>query len=244
MDVAGYQITRSPSLAHDIASGKYRWLQEMKIATVLDIGANQGQFAEMIRQVLPHAMIYSFEPLESCFKELTAKARSLMPIQCFSFALGEKETQMMIHHNDFSASSSLLPMGRRHREAFPFTQHAVEERVTVRSLDCVVPELELKPKILVKLDVQGYELNVLAGAEKTLPLIDVLIVETSFVELYEGQPLFKDVHNFLTERGFAHFGNLDQISDPSNGFVLQADSIFVNTKTEEGREVPTEIKCN
>ena len=232
MGVAGYRITRSPSLAHDIASGKYRWLQEMNIATVLDIGANQGQFAEMIRQVLPHAMIYSFEPLESCFKELTAKARSLMPIQCFPFALGKAKEKMTMRHNSFSPASSLLPMGERVQEIYPLTKGFTEELVEVRALDEVVSLLEMNPRILMKADVQGYELNVLAGAEKTLPLIDVLILETSFAVLYDQQPLFDDIYSFLFDRQFNYAGSFGQIHDPSTGATLQEDSIFLNTRTQ------------
>ena len=232
LGVTGYQFRRTPSLGRDIVLGKYRWLQERKIATVLDIGANVGQFAETIRQILPEAMIYSFEPLRSCFEVLAAKASSLMPIECFSFALGNKEAVTVMNRSDFSPSSSFLSMGKRHRDAFPQTMHFVEERVTVRLLDSVVPDLVLKPAILAKVDVQGYELNVLAGAEKTLPLIDVLVVETSFVELYEGQPLFHEVYRFLHDHHFLYHGSLDQIQDPSNGAILQADSIFLNTRKQ------------
>ena len=101
----------------------------------------------------------------------------------------------------------------------------------IRPLDDVAPELSLKSRVLLKADVQGYELNVLAGAEKTLSLIDILILETSFVELYEKQPLFHDVYDYLHQRQFTYAGSFDQILNPSNGAVLQADSIFFNAKT-------------
>ena len=100
--VTGYQFTRRPSVARDIAARKYGWLQKMDIATVLDIGANIGQFAEMIRQIVPQAMIYSFEPLQSCFKILAAKACSLTPMECFAVALGRDEAEKVMYHNDFS----------------------------------------------------------------------------------------------------------------------------------------------
>ncbi|MBI3006521.1 MAG: FkbM family methyltransferase [Ignavibacteriales bacterium] len=214
-------------MARDIARGKYSWLQEMDIATVLDIGANTGAFAEMMRQILPQAMIYSFEPLESCYKQLISKAPVLRPMQCFQFALGQEHAIKTMYRNDYSPSSSLLPMGKRVHEAFPFTRHAVEEQIVVRSLDEVAGELFLKKPILLKADVQGYELNVLTGAEKTLPMIDILILETSFVELYVGQPLFDEVYQFLHDRRFSYSGSLGQILDPSKGVILQEDSIFV-----------------
>jgi FkbM family methyltransferase len=227
LGVTGYHLTRRPSIRGDIARGRYRWLQQRNIATVLDIGANTGQFAFLMRQVLPHAMIYSFEPLRSCFDELSAKTTGLGTFRCYPFALGSEDGEVIMHHNDFSPSSSILPMARSHREAFPHTAHATTERVTVRALDNLAPQLDLRPPILAKVDVQGYELNVLRGAERTLTLVDVLIVETSFVELYEGQPLFREVYQWLVDHRFLYAGDLEQVRSRSDGTVLQADSIFL-----------------
>jgi FkbM family methyltransferase len=227
ISVSGYQFAHRPSVQHDIRSGKYRWLQERGIATVLDIGANTGQFASIIRQVLPDAMIYSFEPLEECYRELKAKAATMMPMECFPFALGNSEAMVRMHKNTFSASSSILEMHPRHAKAFPFTAHSVEVTVQVRTLDSLVPGLVLRPKVLAKIDVQGYEMNVLAGAENALGMFDVLIVETSYETLYDRQPLFDEVYQFLRGHGFAFTGNLEQVADPATGAVLQADAIFV-----------------
>ncbi len=224
--VTGYRISRHPSLARDIAAGKYRWLQDLKIATILDIGANVGQFAGMIRAIIPGAMIYSFEPLEECFRELNARAPSLNPMQCFQYALGTEDGVVTMHRNDFSASSSFLPLAQGHRDAFPFAQRTTDIRIPVRSLDSIAPELTLKPPILMKADIQGYELKMLGGAPKTLSLVDVLILETSFVELYEGQPLFHDLYEHLQIRGFRYTGSLEQVHDPKSGAVLQGDLVF------------------
>jgi FkbM family methyltransferase len=224
--VTGYRISRHPSLARDIAAGKYRWLQDLKIATILDIGANVGQFAGMIRAIIPGAMIYSFEPLEECFRELNARAPSLSPMQCFQYALGTEDGVVTMHRNDFSASSSFLPLAKGHRDAFPFAQRTTDIQIPVRSLDTIAPELTLKSPILMKADIQGYELKMLCGAPKTLSLVDVLILEISFVELYAGQPLFHDLYEHLQVRGFRYTGSLEQVNDPKSGAVLQGDLVF------------------
>jgi len=226
MGLAGYRISRTPSLARDIATGKYRWLQDLHIATVLDIGANVGQFAGMIRTIIPGAMIYSFEPLEECFQILAARSPSLKPFQCFQQALGEKDGVVTMHRNEFSASSSFLPLAKGHRDAYPFAQRTNDIRLSVRSLDSLAPELSLKTPVLLKADIQGYELAMLSGAEKTLSLVEVVILETSFVELYEGQPLFHDIYRFLHDRGFVYAGSLEQFTDPASGIPLQSDAIF------------------
>lgn len=234
LEVTGHEIRHIPSVSRDIARGKYRWLQERKIVTVFDVGANEGQFAEMMRAVFPRATIHSFEPLESCYSVLARKMRSLQPMFSYPVALGKVDGVSTIYHNDFSASSSLLPMAGRHRKAFPHTQHSTEEQVTVRPLDTVMSGVAYESPVLMKVDVQGYELDALTGAQTTLQRVDVLIVETSMVELYEKQPLFHEVYEFLRARGFVFAGSFDQIVDPSGGAVLQADAIFVKGTNRAG----------
>jgi hypothetical protein len=80
----------------------------------------------------------------------------------------------------------------------------------------------------LKIDVQGYELNVLRGAEKTLIDVDIILIETSFYELYKNQPLFKDIYDFLSNRGFDYYGSFEQLYDLRDGRILQADSIFIS----------------
>lgn len=84
----------------------------------------------------------------------------------------------------------------------------------------------MEQNILLKIDVQGYEYEVLRGAEVTLANVDTIIVETSYRQLYLHQPLFDDIYLFLRERGFVFSGILEQILNPVNGEVLQSDSIF------------------
>jgi FkbM family methyltransferase len=224
--VTGFQLSRGPSLSRDIAEGRYGWLQDMKIATILDVGANVGQFAGKIREIIPDAMMYSFEPLEECFRRLTALSPSLSPVRCFQYALGESDGVVTMHKNDFSASSSIFPLSQEHREAYPFSRKTNDIQVTVRSLDSLAEEIALAPPLLLKADIQGYELNMLKGAERTLPLVHAVILETSFVELYEGQPLFHDIYQYLHDRGFIFAGSMEQVAHPANGIPLQADAVF------------------
>lgn len=221
----GVEICRN--LEKDISEGRYRWIQGLKISTVLDIGANVGQFARFIHAILPDADIYSFEPVKNSFNELSEQTRKLPSLKCFNVALGNEETTRPIHRSKFSPSSSLLPMKDLHKQAFPYTRGLEPETVTVTTLDTQLSGVELKRRVLAKIDVQGYEMHVLQGSTKTLPLVDILLIETSFVELYQAQPLFKDVYDFLTKRNFTYSGSFDQMTHPKNGAVLQSDSIFV-----------------
>lgn len=225
--LTGYQFCRTPSVKRYLREGRFRWLQERGIATVLDVGGNEGQFASLIREILPDAVIHSFEPLASCYEVLTHRATRLQPMICHNVALGSREATAEIFHNEFSASSSLLPMKDRHREAYPQARQTKREQIVVKTLDGMGADLVLRSPALLKIDVQGYELEVLSGAERALRMVDVIIVEMSFEPLYEGQPLFDDIYAFLRQRDFAFAGNLEQSADPGNGQFLQADAIFV-----------------
>lgn len=204
------------------------WLESGSIRTVLDIGANTGDFAITMARRFPEARVVSFEPLAAACAELerrTAGEPRCLTLRC---ALGEEDTELDILRCVYSPSSSILPMADLHRESFPFTAgDAVPERTRVRRLDDVAAELGLQDDILVKIDVQGYEGHVVRGGEATLRRARAIIVETSFVTLYEGQPRFDDIYQHLRRLGFSYAGNWEQLPDPRTGRILQADAIFV-----------------
>jgi FkbM family methyltransferase len=207
--------------------GEYAYLSTLGIKTVIDAGAHSGEFALMIKKLLPDASVLSFEPLKETFRRLENALRGMSDCQAFNFALGESNETIEMHRNDYTQSSSLLPMADLHKEAFPETAHETIEAVEVKRLDDALSGLTLKPELLVKIDVQGYEDKVIAGGERVVSSAKAIIVEVSFQKLYEGQPLFDDVYRILKEKGFIYMGNLYQLISPTNGSVLQADAMFV-----------------
>ena len=132
-----------------------------------------------------------------------------------------------MNRSSYSASSSLLAMGDVHKQAYPFSAGASQIRVEVTSLDIVAQSLDFQKQILLKIDTQGYEQEVLSGALQTLERTQLIIVETSFMELYEHQPQFPEVYSFLSRRNFEYIGSWDQFHDPRNGRPLQQDAMFL-----------------
>lgn len=203
------------------------WLVERRIKTIFDIGANTGQFASSAQLVMPSAKIYCFEPLPACFRQLSERFQNAENVVCYNYALGADSAEMPFFENQFSPSSSLLPITDRQIDAFPHTQSVKPVMVSVKRLDDIAADLNIVMPLLVKIDVQGYELPVILGGQTTLQQADIILVETSFVELYEGQALFSDVYDVLTRWGFRYAGALDQFIDPKTGEILQADSVFL-----------------
>ncbi|HUT62217.1 MAG TPA: FkbM family methyltransferase [Phycisphaerae bacterium] len=208
---------------------KYAWLKQHHIQTIFDVGANIGSFSTIVHMVLPDATIYAFEPLRECYEQMVKRLHRVSSFHGFNMALGEEEGQAPIWQSSFDQASSLLPMGDLHMEAFPSTARFTREQVEVRTLDAMAHRLDISDNILVKLDVQGFEDRVIAGGRKVIERAHILIVETSFRELYRGQKLFGEIYTLLRDLGFSYHGCVGQVVDPRDGSALQADSVFLKS---------------
>ncbi|MEP2987437.1 MAG: FkbM family methyltransferase [Parasphingorhabdus sp.] len=203
------------------------WFRSMAFDTVLDIGANIGRFAITINSLFPKAQIIAFEPLPSCFKKAEKIISNYSGSQALNIGLGSKNETLEIFENDFSPSSSFLPMADMHIDAFPFTDKQTSTSVEVKALDTVAEELALGDRILVKIDVQGYERDVIAGGKRTLSQAKAILIELSYHELYQGQALFDEIFDEMKAMGFRFAGTLAQMPHPKDGRLLDADCLFI-----------------
>ena len=96
----------------------------------------------------------------------------------------------------------------------------------MQTLDAVAAKLELEDNLFVKIDVQGFECEVIKGGQATLRRAKIVIVETTFRPIYEGQPLFGDVYSALVELGFRYAGSDGRLDSPVDGAPIQEDSVF------------------
>lgn len=192
-------------------------------ATLVDIGANKGQFSLAFRAIRHDASIVAFEPLDEAADIYMALFKGDARVTLHRVALAEAEAEAEFHVTDRRDSSSLLKPGQGQSDAF----HVVEERtikVQVKRLDACVALAQMARPIMVKIDVQGAELGVLRGSG-ALEAADFIYVELSYVELYEEQALFRDVFDYLTGRGFILAGVYNQVSTARFG-PTQADFLF------------------
>jgi FkbM family methyltransferase len=207
-----------------------KWILDLGIKTILDIGANKGQFARLARAVFPDAKIYSFEPLPDCFAELKIALPDDKNFFPFENAIGSREETLEFFRSFHTPSSSFLKMEELHKEAFPESQagqSAEPIKVAVKTLDGVLGERPLEKNILVKIDVQGYEMEAIEGAKLILEDAKIVILEMSFLNIYENQPLFHDVYDKMYNQGFRFRGSLAQMLHPVTGEIVQTDAIFV-----------------
>ncbi|MGB5080127.1 MAG: FkbM family methyltransferase, partial [Burkholderiales bacterium] len=164
-DVVG--LRNSPNRPRQTLLG----LKARPIRTVIDVGANTGQFSREVSALLPGARFYCFEPLPGPFAALSAWAETQKGrVKPFNLALGDREgaTEMFLHE-DHTPSSSLLATTRLAERHYPFTRGQKRVSVMQTTLDAALAGMqdELSPEMLVKLDVQGFEDRVIAGGMGT-----------------------------------------------------------------------------
>lgn len=183
--------------------------------TVIDVGANRGQFALFARHLAPRSTIVCFEPLEAPRSVLTRLFRGDPAVIIEGSAMGNMTGRASMHVSRDDDSSSLLPPSQLQLRRFG--AGAAEtglQQVAVTTLDSHFQEAPDEP-ILLKLDVQGYELEVLQGGTRLLRSVATVVVECSFQPFYSGQPLFADVHDWLRVHEFELIGGF--LSSVSRG---------------------------
>jgi FkbM family methyltransferase len=229
----GHELRPVPPLgAAELAPELWTWLrQTQRIRTVIDIGANNGDFAAFLAKNLGARTTYAFEPLASARAELQAKSASIPDLHVFDVALSDQEGTVPFYENSYGPSSSLLRVSETSRVEFPQTADEVPTVVRVARLDDVLNRGALEMNILIKIDVQGLEDRVIRGGQKVFSMASCVLVEMSFVPMYEGQPLFEEVHVLLVDLGFRFAGMKNQISSRRSGQPLFAHCLYLRDES-------------
>ena len=220
LDVVRYDERHSADLR------RRRILQDRHIDVVVDVGANDGPYAIALRRAGFAGRIVSFEPGSSAFARLAERAAADENWDVYRLAIGSGRGSATLNVTGNSSSSSLLALRQLHVGAEPASSVVATEDVDVAALDelAIVRDGE---RALLKLDVQGYELEALWGADTMLGSVQAVEAELSLVALYDGAPLLPELVSHLLDRGFRLHGLEPVFCDPRDGAVLQMDGMFV-----------------
>lgn len=205
-------------------------LNNYNIKTVLDIGANRGQFLEDWVNHLPKAKFYCFEPISEEFNNLKETAKKYRnEIITINSAVGNSIGRIKFQRNNYTPSSSILTATKANETYFPQTANTELIDVKIIRLDDFFDKIDPKDllEIFLKIDVQGYELEVLKGSVNVLQNTKICLLEINFDNLYEGQPTFKQIFDFLTEYGFEYKGAFGQVFN-KNGNLIFSDILFIS----------------
>ena len=233
LESVGYDVRRiqQPGWAQNPWQAQRRLLQHVEHPVVFDVGANIGQTLEKYAAVLPGARIHSFEPFPQSYQRLAATAAAHPPAVAHELALGANSGEATFHVNpEFHTRNSLLTRpasGRRYYRGGSELPESVP--VKVDTLDNVCTREGIERIDVLKLDVQGAELQVLRGGQTLLAkeAVDIIFIEVMFVPHYENGPLFHDVDAVLRDRSYSLYNIYDLIT-ASNGQLRYANALFVS----------------
>lgn len=208
-------------------------LAEQGVTLVVDVGANTGQTHDRLRELGYAGRIVSIEPLPPAHAALVEKAKAdprwdVAP----RMALGDAETTATIRESEAGDLSSLMDATAELHAALHRTRVVAEHETPVRRLDAVFDEL-VRPDetVFVKIDAQGYDLKVLEGADGVMARIAGIQVEMSLFPLYEGEPTYLEILNFLDARGFEPHILTETNFSADLRRQLQADGVFFRKGT-------------
>lgn len=202
-----------------------------KNGVIFDIGASRGKFLESTLLRFQPKQIVCFEPIPELYQFLQKKFNKLNQVILFNQALGSSPGNSKLQINKHDEASSLLNIQNEgttrfvNRDLSPVK--VIEVKVT--TVDFIVNLLKIKVIDLLKIDVQGYELEVLKGAKENLNSIKIIKLEISFYQLYYNSPSFDEIHKFLEQNHF-YLHHLGEFQKGNRGIILQADAIYLNKK--------------
>jgi len=228
------QRLRSASAYWPLALGKFI------PGTVFDIGANKGQVSDELKELYRPNFFALVEPIP-CLADLLRKKQYASKQKIFECALGANAGVSDFNVIASSPSSSLLQIAPNLEEVFDKPMNVEEKtKVNIRMLDEIFNECNVPTIDLLKIDVQGYELEVLKGGETALQNTQVIVCEVLFFHHYEKQAMFEDIYAFLIERGFLMLTTLGWLKN-KEGRPLQCDVVFVNSNYADAVKLSSRI---
>ncbi len=189
--------------------------------TAIDVGASFGTFTVVFRRVFPESDVVMVEPLAECHGHLEALTNAAPVVRLVPLAVAGAPGPLTINvHADLMGSSLYL-------EAEETDVNGAPRQVEATTLDALAASTPLEPPVLLKIDVQGAELDVLRGAGQVLDATEVVLLEASLFRTFRGGPLLHQVVEYLAARGFVVYDVAGLQYRPLDGALSQVDLAFV-----------------
>lgn len=187
--------------------------------TIVDVGAFEGNWSKLAKQIWPSSCLFMIEPNLEKKERLLAVAKDL-GTDLFCELLGSVDGQEVQFYVMGSGSSIMAERSEVPRR--------VETR-RLRTLDSLLKDVQ--PPALLKIDAQGYELQILTGAARILPNFEAVLLEVAIIEINEGAPLLHEVVAFMKARGFVAYDILEIHRRPLDKALNQVDIVFINERS-------------
>ena len=230
---AGLDLLRWPQQSNDYAI--FRAFLSSRPDAIVDVGANEGQFARECRRFGYGGDLLSFEPGQQAFRKLAESSRGDQRWEVQPLAVGNDSRDVVVNITaNEGASSSLLPMLPSHLDAAPDSYVTRRETARMVRLDSILAGRAWQ-RMALKVDVQGAELMVLEGAVEVMDRIAAIRLECSLIHLYEGDWLWDEALAWMQAHSFTLAGLAPGFTDARSGRLLQFDAVFINVRLD-GRD--------
>jgi FkbM family methyltransferase len=241
-DALGYRLVKKKNDHSRLESHLPMVLENLGINCVVDAGANCGQYARMLRRLGYAGRIVSFEPVPAVYGELKRAAAGDPEWFAHPLALGSADEKRRIHVYERSELASLLPASEYGRRASKGKASEVEQlEVSVRRLDGLWEEIGTglaNPRVFLKMDTQGYDLEVFAGARGRLELVLGLQSELSALAVYEGMPDYVTSLAEYRRRGFEVTGFFKVFRDKQTRLLGEFDCVMISPPADSAATAP------
>lgn len=211
------------AIEHDI-------LFKKDIKTLVDIGANRGQFS--LAALSDFIKIYAFEPLPKPSRIFMEIFKNNTNVKFFEYAIGDFNGEVEMHVSQKDDSSSILEIASLQTEHFPGTEEVGLQKINVAPLKNFISPEEILSPSMIKLDVQGFELEALKGCFEFFEYFDYIYCECSFIKLYKDQSLASDIITYLKSYDY-HISGIYNMQYDHSGNSIQADIFFTKYKSKD-----------
>jgi FkbM family methyltransferase len=213
-------------------------LAKLKINCVIDVGANIGQYGAMLRRIGYQGRIISLEPVSDAYDKLVRKAANDESWRTVNVACGSRNEAAAINVFDMSAHSSLLPPSENMSLNIEGTYVERTENVTVKRIDSMFEEFVsglAEPRVFLKIDTQGFDLEVVKGAGACMQRISGMQSEVSVIPLYEGMPDYIEALSAYRKLSFEPTGFFPILNSPTSHQLVEFDAVLIR------QESPTKL---
>ena len=195
--------------------------------TIIDIGANSGQFSTAVSHVLKPKNLIVVEANPNLYSDLQKNLSHVEKKQILITGVGNFDGELPFNFNTDSQVSSFLSLGADRLKAFPESITLETSNVNITKLDTLTDKIPTQQPILLKIDVQGLEREVIQGGENLLSTVKWVLIETSFAKLYNGEATFAEMLDIMKVHGFEFIGPVNFHEDPSRTKIIEMDALFV-----------------
>ncbi|MDB2389807.1 FkbM family methyltransferase [Alphaproteobacteria bacterium] len=202
----------------------------VKPSSIIDIGANVGQFSIAASEILKPEKLIVIEANMELKKELEKNLSYYQNKEIIFNGIGDFNGLLEFNLNIDSQTSSFLNLGSDRIREFPNNLYKSKNRIKVITLDKLMKKKFIPEPVLLKIDVQGYEKEVLNGAKQILSNFKWVVIETSFANLYEGEATFNTIVKLMSENNYTFVKplNFHETKDKFN--IIEMDALFENNK--------------